>query len=236
MKSSLLFISLFVTMGFMGGCNNESNDQPITGDPTTNDNPSNSGNDNSASGNNPADGNTPDLINLNDATPVEGSLVGNVLKQGDIVVADGKTSSTNDFSFPDLVSNPSTGEDVLVISNELLPEQASQRELTKGTGAAARMGDIVTIRYDMFSWSTGELVDSSHRLEEQSLKVTLGDLVSGNPVPMELNNALLNRTEGTRLQVVFPRLMPDLPDTFNRYDAYVLMVDIDTVEPFSPLD
>lgn len=211
--------ALLVVAGLFQGCNNTANDQPVTSSDTNNDSTV------------VADDTNINFLNLEEATAVSGSVVGNVLKQGDIVVADGKTTSTNDFSFPDVMNKKADGNAdwVLVIKDEPIPNQSSRRELISGTGVAVKMGDAVTIRYDMFSWSTGELVDSTQNLEQKNLTVTAGDLATGNPVPIELNNALLNRKEGTRLQVIFPRLMRDLPPYLNRFDAYVLIVDIDVV-------
>lgn len=216
-------LAALLLLGVVSGCNNEANDIPVDTDDSVQQE-SGSGDENSDGGN----------LNLDEATDVTGSLVGAVLKQGDIVTPDGISQTGNDFSFPDLL-NKGDGSWVMVIKDEPIPNKPSRRELVTGEGEVAELGDTVAIRYDMFSWSTGELVDSTRNSDAQSLDVVIGDLVSGNMVPAELNNALLNRTQGTRLQVIFPQLMPDLPQQYNAFDAYILIVDIDEVKE-TPLE
>ena len=74
----------------------------------------------------------------------------------------------------------------------------------------------------MYSWSTGELVESTDSFDEP---VTLRAGVNEG-VPEYLSNSLLGRNVGDRLQLVFETGMEDLPGYLDSADAYVLIVDL----------
>lgn len=167
-------------------------------------------------------------VDLSDAFPVSGDLIGGVIKQGDTFAADEFTQANDDYRFPAVVESD-TGDWVMVIGDEPVPSRSSRRELLHGDGAVAEVGDTIRYRFDVFSWATGELVDSSRDLPDQSAQLTLGKLVGPNKVPTVLHNALLNRTAGSRIQVVLAQSLADLPEHLNGNDGFVVVVDIDDV-------
>lgn len=155
---------------------------------------------------------------------VNGDIIGGVVKNGPTMEATEYSPSGDDYSFPAVVEDES-GTLTMVIGDEQLPNHSDRRQLSKGDGLEAALGDKVRIHYDMFSWATGKLIESTRHFEEQALEITLGD----HTVPNVLQNALLNRTEGSRMQVVFEKGLTDLPQYMNQHDGYVLVVDIEEV-------
>ena len=85
-------------------------------------------------------------------------------------------------------------------------------------------GSKINLRYDMYSWSTGELVDSSSLHSGGVLPLTLGG--AERRIPGFVEQSLLGRTAGSRVQVVLGKNTKDLPDHLNSADGYVLVVDI----------
>lgn len=168
--------------------------------------------------------------NINDSIPVVGTLVGGIIKQGDITEANEQSPTGDSFQFPEVVKNDN-GDWVMVIGDQPIPNRSVRREVSRGKGAVGRAGDTIHFRYDMFSWATGELIESSNDMGGKPLVLTLGDFTQGVQVPNYLHNALLNRAEGTKLQVVFEQAIDGLPQQMNPHDGYVLMVEIDRVVP-----
>jgi len=74
----------------------------------------------------------------------------------------------------------------------------------------------------MFSWSTGELVESTDDLDEP-LTIRAG-VTEG--VPEFLSHSLLGRKIGEKIQIIFEEGMEDLPTYLDADDAYVLVVEI----------
>lgn len=171
-----------------------------------------------------------EVYDINDSVPVTGTLVGGVIKQGDITEANEQSATGDSFQFPEMVQNDS-GDWVMVIGNQPIPNRSMHREVLSGNGDMGRAGDTIHFRYDMFSWATGELVESSKDTFEESLAITLGDLGNGAEIPNYLHNALLNKTEGTKMQVIYEQSLEGLPPQRNPHDGYVLVVEIDRVVP-----
>lgn len=130
------------------------------------------------------------------------------------------TLSTGDFAFP-AVTETAGGFDIDTPEGEA-PEFSARRTVSKGTGSAIEFGDPVVISYQMYSWESGELVDSTDTLDEP-LTIRAGVT---NGVPDYLTKSLLGRQVGETIQVVFESNMEDLPEYLNRDDAYVLVVSI----------
>ena len=103
-----------------------------------------------------------------------------------------------------------------------LPTFSARRTLSKGTGSTIGFGDPVVLRYSMYSWSTGELVETTDVLDEP---VTIQAGVSEG-VPDYLSKSLLGRNVGDKIQVVFESEMEDLPGYLDNADAYILVVDL----------
>lgn len=127
---------------------------------------------------------------------------------------------TSDFEFP-AVTETANG---LAIQTPVgaAPDFSARRSLTKGSGSAIEFGDPVVLNYNMYSWTTGELVDSTDTLDDP-LTILAGVT---NGVPDYLTKSLLGRQIGETIQVVFERGMADLPGYLDSDDAYVLVVNL----------
>lgn len=188
----------------------------------------------------------PDDFTLADSQTVEGDAITRVLKVGNTDAASDDSVYGDDYALPTVIRQDD-GSMALMINDAPLPSMSSRQELEPGEGGRiTRIGDRVQFRFDMFSWSTGELVASTHQMAlrgdvstapvtpnpegtDSALVITLGDRVDGTQVPLVLHNALLNRREKAKLQVVFERRMNDLPSLYDSNDAYVLIVDIEKI-------
>lgn len=126
----------------------------------------------------------------------------------------------NDFTFPEIAE--ANGVVDIEAPTGPLPTFPARRTLTAGSGSAVGFGDPVVVRYSMYSWSTGELVESTDSFDEP---VTLRAGVNEG-VPEYLSNSLLGRNVGDRLQLIFETGMEDLPSYLDDSDAYVLVVDL----------
>lgn len=138
----------------------------------------------------------------------------------------GDTSSSSelefssDFAFP-AVTDTGDGAGIEVPEGPA-PEFSDRRTVSKGAGNVIKFGDPVVLKYNMYSWSTGELVDSTDTLDEP-LTILAGVT---NGVPDYLTKSLLGRQVGETIQVVFERNMADLPEYLDSEDAYVLVVSL----------
>lgn len=220
-------ITLLSFLSLLGACNNESNDLPVASDSTVQDA---NGEPSSGDVNNDAQTTAPSLEEVFEQSQLldNSAIIEKAFKQGDLVEADENSPSGEDFRFPEIVSTEA-GEQIIVIEDVPLPSISTRRELQAGSGDLSQIGDQVIFNYDMFSWSTGKLVESTTALDDNNLIITLGSLATGNQVPKVLHNALLNRRKGSRIQVVFEHHMNDLPDYLNPHDSYVLVVDVEDV-------
>lgn len=87
--------------------------------------------------------------------------------------------------------------------------------------------DRVTIDYSMAAWADGSIVEESSPEEPLILDANDDPIESGQPEPpAALRTALAGRRIGSRIGVIFPAGMSDLPDRFPSDSAYVLSVDI----------
>lgn len=126
------------------------------------------------------------------------------------------------FSFPSV--SVQDGSMTMVIPNGELPKFAARRTVVSGSGQTIEFGDAVTLKYDMFAWSDGELVESSSLFEEAH--TVQGGISDDFPIPEYLAKSLLGRRLGDTIQVVLPVGTPDLPVYLDSNDAYVLMVEL----------
>lgn len=131
-----------------------------------------------------------------------------------------KPMVANDFTFPEV--NEVAGQTVVSIPEGPTPEFSARRTLARGEGELIEYGDPVVLDYKMFSWSTGDLVEST---DEMDAPITLEAGVTAG-VPDYLSKSLLGRNIGDRLQIVFQREMEDLPSYLDSSDAYVLVVEL----------
>ncbi len=140
---------------------------------------------------------------------------------GDGTVSGGSTEIiSNDFSFPTV--GEANGVVSVAIPNGPMPAFPARRMLSAGAGNAIEFGDPVVVKYNMYSWATGELVESTDNFDEP---VTIRAGLSQG-IPDYLSNSLLGRNVGDRLQVVFQAGMEDLPEYLDNTDAYVLVLDL----------
>lgn len=131
-----------------------------------------------------------------------------------------RTISSVDFSFPQ-VTEVADGFEV-TIPDGPLPEFSAVTELSAGTGNAIGYGDPVVLKYSMYSWSTGELVESTDDFDE-ALTIIAG---ATDGVPEFLSDSITSRNIGDRLELVFEAGMSDLPVYLDNTDAYVMVLDL----------
>jgi hypothetical protein len=132
------------------------------------------------------------------------------------------TRTSSDFDFPEITS---AGTQInMDIPAGPAPDFAARQTISTGTGATLGFGDMVTLKYDMFRWSDGVLMDSSEQYAE-ALTVPAGDSDS-YPIPDYLAKSLLGRSVGDMIQVVLPTGTEDLPTYLSNEDAYVLVVEL----------
>jgi hypothetical protein len=126
------------------------------------------------------------------------------------------------FDFPSVSTQG--GGISMVIPGGPLPRFPARRTLSNGTGQTIEFGDAVTLKYDMFAWSDGSLVESSTSFEEAH--TVRGGVSDDFPIPEYLAKSLLGRKLGDIVQVVLPVGTPDLPIYLDQTDAYVLLVEL----------
>lgn len=127
---------------------------------------------------------------------------------------------SNNFTFPEV--SEIDGDVQVTIPSGPAPEFSARSLLKSGQGNLIGFGDPVVLKYKMYSWSTGELVENSDTLEDP---VTIrAGLIGG--VPQFLSKSLPGRRIGDQLQIVFASGMEDLPEYLDKDDAYVLVVDL----------
>ena len=127
---------------------------------------------------------------------------------------------SNDFTFP--VTTETDGDVQVTIPSGSAPEFSARRLLKSGQGNVIQFGDPVVLRYKMFSWNSGEIVENTDTSGEPvAVRAGLTD-----DAPQFLSKSLLGRRVGDQLQIVFENGMEDLPDYLDKNDAYVLVVDL----------
>jgi len=130
--------------------------------------------------------------------------------------------SSGDFSFPEVVSD--NGNLSMTIPNGDAPSFPARRKISSGSGQVIQFGDPVSLKYDMFSWTTGELIESSSEFDVAH--IVKSGVSDGVPVPDYLAKSLLGRSLGDTIQVVLPAGSEDIPDYLDSTDAYVLLVEL----------
>lgn len=132
------------------------------------------------------------------------------------------TRTGRGFSFPSFSTQG--GVTSMTIPGGPLPQFPARRTVVNGTGQTIEFGDAVTLKYDMFSWSDGSLVESSSFFQEaHTVKAGISDAF---PIPEYLAKSLLGRKLGDTLQVVLPAGTADLPAYLDKNDTYVLLVEL----------
>ncbi len=128
--------------------------------------------------------------------------------------------ASNDFAFP---SVSETNGSVEISSPEgPAPTFSARRTLESGSGNTIEFSDPVVLKYEMFSWSTGEKIESTDDFDEP-MTVRAG-VTEG--VPEYLSHSLLGRKVGDKMQIVFEAGMEDLPEYLDDSDAYILIVEL----------
>ncbi len=126
----------------------------------------------------------------------------------------------NDFEFPPVTN--ANGSINVEAPQGSLPTFSARRTLATGTGSPIGFGDPVVLRYSMYSWSSGELVETTDSFDEP---VTVQAGVAEG-VPDFLSKSLLGRNVGDQLQLVYEAGMTDLPSYLDNADAYVVVVEL----------
>lgn len=150
--------------------------------------------------------------------PTGTAFVQELEKVGTTSAATNTTRKSGKFELPAIRSGQAGT--TMTIPAGPLPSFSARRTLNQGNGAVMGYGDNVALQYDMFSWSTGELVEST-TLDGSELTIALHE---NGDVPNYLVDALLGRKRGDTIQVVFEAGMEDLPEYLNPDDAYILIV------------
>ncbi len=131
---------------------------------------------------------------------------------------------------PTVIPNPNqelptveeiNGEIVVSIPDRPPLEQATYAVLRVGDGLVKNDADTATISYVMYGWNVNALVESTDEFGGP-FEIELGE----GYVPVALEQAIVGQPVGSRLLVVFPANMDDLPSYFDASDGYVLVVDI----------
>lgn len=159
---------------------------------------------------------TPELTTPIDVT--QAALVTSANK----VTGGNATRSGKDFSFPDV--NNQNGSLNMTIPADPAPLFPARRTVISGGGQKIGFGQPVILKYDMFSWSDGALVESSDQFVEAHT-VTAG-VTEDFPIPEYLASSLLGRSLGDVIQVVLPKGTEDLPHYLDANDAHVLLVQL----------
>ena len=130
------------------------------------------------------------------------------------------TLVANDFSFPAVTE--ANGTVNVETPTGPLPTFSARRTLSKGTGSPIGFGDPVVLRYSMYSWTSGQLVENTDSFDEH---ITIEAGVTEG-VPDYLTKSVLGRNLGDKIQVVFEPEMEDLPSYLDSSDAYILVIDL----------
>lgn len=160
-------------------------------------------------------------INLPVENPIDvsaASLVAAATK----VTGGTSTASSADFSFPEVTEL--NGGLTMTIPNGPAPTFPARRTVASGSGQPVTFGDSVILKYDMFSWNSGQLVESSTEFDEAH--IVQGGVSDTFPIPEYLAKSLLGRSLGDTVQVVLPVGTEDLPEYLDPNDAYVLLVEM----------
>ena len=103
-----------------------------------------------------------------------------------------------------------------------LPVFSARRTLSAGTGDVVAFGDPVQLKYSMYSWTSGALVESTNDFDE-AIIINAG-VTEG--VPAFLSSTVLGRNKGETVQIVYEAGMDDLPAYLDQEDAYVMVLQV----------
>ncbi|MEM7220865.1 MAG: hypothetical protein AAF515_21055 [Pseudomonadota bacterium] len=166
------------------------------------------------------------VTNWDEIETIEGTILSGIMKQGDGKPATKDSPIGDDYDFPTMLDD--NGALKMSIPDDPIPSRPSRRQLQEGNGAYLLDGDTVNLSYDMFSWSTGELVEASAEIMPQGLDYTLGaGADNAVDVPDYLSHSIRGRRNGTQLQVVLEQGTDGLPGYLDPNDGYVLVVNIE---------
>jgi len=129
------------------------------------------------------------------------------------------TIVSNDFTFP--AASAANGA-LTEIPSGPKPAFPARRTLSAGGGSVIEFGDPVVLSYEMYSWTTGALVETTADFDDP---ITVQAGVSDG-LPDYLSNSLLGRNIGDKMQIIFQPGMEDLPEYLDSEDAYVLLLDL----------
>lgn len=132
------------------------------------------------------------------------------------------TRTANDFSFPSV--DTQNGNFSMTIPNSPPPEVAARRTVASSGGQKIGFGDTVILKYDMFSWAGGSLVESSSQFE--TAPAFEGGVSDNSVLPEYLAKSLLGRSIGDTVQVILPAGTEDLPTYLDSTDAHILVVEL----------
>jgi len=158
-------------------------------------------------------------VNTTDSTITTGDNGGTGGTDGNSTTANAVIVA-NDFTFPEIAE--ANGAINVSIPTGPMPVFSARRVLSNGTGNTIAFGDPVVLKYNMYSWSSGAMVESTDNLDEP---ITVRAGVTDG-IPEYLSKSLLGRNIGDKLQIVFESGMDDLPEYLDPSDAYVIVVDL----------
>lgn len=153
-----------------------------------------------------------------EVTATDAAIVRKVVKQtggNDSIVR-------GNFNLPPLAG--ALGNMTMTIPANPTPEFSARRTAVANNGQQILMGDPVIIRYDMFSWADGRLIDTSER-QTAALTVRAG-IIDGS-APDYVAEAVLGRNIGDTVQIVVPGDDESLPLPMQvPGEAYVLVMQL----------
>lgn len=152
------------------------------------------------------------------AVSAQPRLVERATKLGPVLPALPGSPTADQFAMPQLRDEASGL--ALVIPADRIPAQSRAVLLQRGSGSVPQLGERVTVHYDMFSWSTGALID------QVPAPITLWTGTAHPQVPDYLEQAIDHQPYGSQLLVVLGRGAADLQERLNSNDAYVLVVEV----------
>ena len=126
------------------------------------------------------------------------------------------------FAFPDVQLADGSNVSSFTAPEGPLPEFSARRTLVAGSGDVVAFGDPVQLKYNMYSWTSGELVETTDDFDEAVI-INAG-VAQG--VPVFLSNTVLGRSKGETIQIVYEAGMEDLPGYLDNSDAYVMVLEV----------
>lgn len=146
----------------------------------------------------------------------------------DDIIDTGNTTATgspivqSSFAFPAVDMAAGDGVGTVSTPEGALPVFSARRSLSAGTGDVVAFGDPVQLRYNMYSWTSGELVESSDSFDD-AIIINAG-VTEG--VPAFLSSSVLGRNKGETVQIVYKAGLEDLPAYLDNEDAYVMVLQV----------